>query len=106
MGRSKSSHRWMQRHVNDEYVKRSRKDGYRSRAAYKLLELQEKDRFLKPGQVVVDLGAAPGGWLQVARSVVGGKGRVIGLDLLEIDSLPGVGSVSYTHLTLPTILDV
>ncbi|WP_043108120.1 23S rRNA (uridine(2552)-2'-O)-methyltransferase RlmE [endosymbiont of unidentified scaly snail isolate Monju] len=90
MGRSKSSHRWMQRHVNDEYVKRSQKDGYRSRAAYKLLELQEKDRFLKPGQVVVDLGAAPGGWLQVARSVVGGKGRVIGLDLLEIDPLPGV----------------
>ena len=80
----------MQRHVNDEYVKRSQKDGYRSRAAYKLLELQEKDRFLKPGQVVVDLGAAPGGWLQVARSVVGGKGRVIGLDLLEIDPLPGV----------------
>ncbi len=90
MGRSKSSHRWMQRHLNDEYVKRSQKDGYRSRAAYKLLELQEKDRFLKPGQVVVDLGAAPGGWLQVARSVVGGKGRVIGLDLLEIDPLPGV----------------
>ncbi len=90
MGRSKSSHRWMQRHLNDEYVKRSRKEGYRSRAAYKLLELQEKDRFLKPGQVVVDLGAAPGGWLQVAREVVGGRGRVIGLDLLEIDPLPGV----------------
>ncbi len=90
MGRSKSSHRWMQRHVNDEYVKRSQKEGYRSRAAYKLLELQEKDRFLKPGQVVVDLGAAPGGWLQVAQSVVGAKGRVIGLDLLDIDPLPGV----------------
>ena len=90
MARSKSSHRWMQRHVNDEYVKRSQKEGYRSRAAYKLLELQEKDRFIKPGQVIVDLGAAPGGWLQVAASLVGRKGLVIGLDLLEIDPLAGV----------------
>lgn len=90
MARSKSSHRWMQRHVNDEYVKRSQKEGYRSRAAYKLLELQEKDRFIKPGQVVVDLGAAPGGWLQVAASLVGRKGLVVGLDLLEIDPLAGV----------------
>jgi 23S rRNA (uridine2552-2'-O)-methyltransferase len=90
MARSKSSHRWMQRHVNDEYVKRSKREGYRSRAAYKLLELQEKDRFLKPGQVVVDLGAAPGGWSQVAADIVGPKGAVIGLDLLEIDPLPGV----------------
>jgi 23S rRNA (uridine2552-2'-O)-methyltransferase len=90
MARSKSSHRWMQRHVNDEYVKRSQKEGYRSRAAYKLLELQEKDRFIKPGQVVVDLGAAPGGWLQVAAQLVGKKGKVIGLDLLEIDPLAGV----------------
>jgi 23S rRNA (uridine2552-2'-O)-methyltransferase len=80
----------MQRHVNDEYVKRSQKEGYRSRAAYKLLELQEKDRFLKPGQVVVDLGAAPGGWLQVAASAVGKNGKVFGLDLLEIDPLAGV----------------
>ena len=90
MARSKSSHRWMQRHVSDEYVKRSQKDGYRSRAAYKLLELQEKDRFIKPGQVVVDLGAAPGGWLQVVAPLVGSKGMVIGLDLLEIEPLPGV----------------
>lgn len=90
MSKSKSSHRWMQRHVNDEYVKRSQKEGFRSRAAYKLLELQEKDRFLKPGQVVVDLGAAPGGWLQVASSLVGEKGLVIGLDLLEIEPMAGV----------------
>ncbi len=90
MGRSKSSHRWMQRHVNDEYVKRSRKEGYRSRAAYKLLELQERDRFIKPGQVVVDLGAAPGGWLQVVAGLVGRKGLVVGLDLLEIDPMAGV----------------
>jgi 23S rRNA (uridine2552-2'-O)-methyltransferase len=90
MGKSKSSHQWMQRHVNDEYVKRSQRDGYRSRAAYKLLELQEKDRFIKPGQVIVDLGAAPGGWLQVATSLVGAKGMVIGLDLLEIQPIKGV----------------
>lgn len=90
MARSKSSHRWMQRHINDEYVKRSQKEGYRSRAAYKLLELQEKDRFIKPGQLVVDLGAAPGGWLQVAAGLVGKKGAVIGLDLLEIDPIADV----------------
>ncbi|MCB1787793.1 MAG: 23S rRNA (uridine(2552)-2'-O)-methyltransferase RlmE [Chromatiaceae bacterium] len=90
MARSKSSHRWMQRHVNDEYVKRSKREGYRSRAAYKLLEIQEKDRVIKPGQVVVDLGAAPGGWSQVAAELVGPKGCVIALDLLEMDPLPGV----------------
>lgn len=90
MARSKSSHQWMQRHVNDEYVKRSQKDGYRSRAAYKLIELQEKDRFIKPGQVVVDLGAAPGGWLQVVQPLVGRKGLVVGLDLLEIQPIQGV----------------
>ena len=80
----------MQRHVNDEYVKRSKREGYRSRAAYKLLEIQEKDRVIKPGQVVVDLGAAPGGWSQVAAELVGPKGCVIALDLLEMDPLPGV----------------
>lgn len=80
----------MQRHVNDEYVKRSKLDGYRSRAAYKLLELYEKDRFLMPGQVVVDLGAAPGGWSQVAADKVGPAGQVIAFDLLPIDPLPGV----------------
>jgi len=90
MGRSKSSHRWLQRHVNDEYVKRSKRDGYRSRAAYKLLELQEKDAFIKPGQVVVDLGAAPGGWTQVAADLVGKEGQVVALDILEMDPVPGV----------------
>ena len=80
----------MQRHVNDEYVKRSKREGYRSRAAYKLLEIQEKDRVIKPGQVVVDLGAAPGGWSQVAAELVGPKGCVIALDLLDMDPLPGV----------------
>ena len=80
----------MQRHVNDEYVKRSKREGYRSRAAYKLLEIQEKDHMIKPGQVIVDLGAAPGGWSQVAADLVGDKGAVIAIDLLEMDPLPGV----------------
>ena len=84
MSRSKSSQRWLQRHVNDEYVQRSQKDGYRSRAAYKLLQIQAKDSILRPGQVVVDLGAAPGGWIQVAAPIVGSKGIVIGLDILPI----------------------
>ena len=79
----------MQRHLNDAYVKRSKRDGYRSRAAYKLLELQEKDHLIRPGQVIVDLGAAPGGWLQVAQQLVGSQGVVIGIDLLPIDPLPG-----------------
>jgi len=80
----------MQRHVNDEFVKRSKLEGYRSRAAYKLLEIQEKDHVLKSGQVVVDLGAAPGGWSQIAANLVGPKGEVVGFDILPIDPLPGV----------------
>lgn len=90
MARSKSSHQWMQRHVSDEYVQRAQRDGYRSRASYKLLEIQEKDRVLKPGQVVVDLGAAPGGWSQVAAAIVGSKGKVLAMDILEMDGIPGV----------------
>ncbi len=80
----------MQRHVNDEFVQRAQKEGYRSRAAYKLLELQERDRLIRPAQVVVDLGAAPGGWSQVAAQLVGRKGQVFAMDLLEMDGLPGV----------------
>ncbi len=90
MGRSKSSHQWMQRHLNDEYVQRAQRDGYRSRASYKLLELQEKDKILKPGQVVVDLGAAPGGWSQVAAKLVGDQGKVFAMDILEMDAIHGV----------------
>ncbi len=90
MARTKSSHRWMQRHVNDEFVKRSKREGYRSRAAYKLLEIQEKDQVLKRGQVVVDLGAAPGGWSQVAADLVGPRGEVIAFDILPMEGLPGV----------------
>ncbi len=80
----------MQRHVNDEYVQRARRDGYRSRASYKLLELQEKDKILKPGQVVVDLGAAPGGWSQVAAGIVGDQGKVLAMDILEMEAIHGV----------------
>jgi len=90
MARSKTSKKWMNRHINDEFVKRSIKDGYRSRAVYKLLELDDKQHFLKPGQMVIDLGAAPGGWSQVASEKVGEKGHVIGIDLLAIDPLPDV----------------
>jgi 23S rRNA (uridine2552-2'-O)-methyltransferase len=88
--RSKSSGRWLQEHFDDEYVKKSQKDGYRSRAVYKLLEIDEKDQLLKPGMTVVDLGAAPGSWSEVAAQRVGEKGLVIALDILPMDSLPGV----------------
>ena len=87
---SKTSKQWMREHVNDPYVQSAQKEGYRSRAAYKLLEIDAKDHLLKPGAVVVDLGAAPGGWSQVAASRVGRSGKVIALDLLPLDPLAGV----------------
>lgn len=90
MAKSKSSHNWLREHFNDTYVKQTQRDGYRSRASYKLLELNEKDRFLRPGMTVVDLGAAPGGWSQVAADTVGDKGRVVASDILPMDSLAGV----------------
>jgi len=84
------SNRWMERHVSDSYVKKSQQDGYRSRAAYKLLELNEKDKLFKPGMTIVDLGAAPGGWSQVASELIGDKGRIIALDILPMDSFAQV----------------
>jgi 23S rRNA (uridine2552-2'-O)-methyltransferase len=90
MGRSKSSHQWLRKHFDDEYVKRAQREGYRSRAVYKLDEIQQKDHILRPGSVVVDLGAAPGGWSQYAAQVLKGKGRIIALDILPMDPLPGV----------------
>ena len=90
MKRSKTSKQWMNEHVNDPYVQRAQKEGYRSRAAYKLLEIDERDHLLKPGMVVVDLGATPGGWSQVAVAKVGPGGKVIALDLLPLHPIHGV----------------
>lgn len=90
MARSKSSKGWLQEHFDDSYVKRSQEDGYRSRASYKLLELNDKDRLITPGMTVVDLGSAPGGWSQVAAGLVGDKGRVVATDILPMDGMAGV----------------
>ncbi len=90
MARSKTSKHWLKEHFNDPYVKQSQEDGYRSRASYKLLELQKKDNLFKPGMTVVDLGAAPGGWCQVAAELVGESGLVIASDILPMDFLPDV----------------
>lgn len=93
MAKSKSSGRWLQEHFNDKYVKQSQADGYRCRASYKLIELNEKDRLMTPGMTVVDLGSAPGGWSQVAVAAVGHKGRVFASDILPMDGLAGVDFV-------------
>ncbi len=90
MSRTKTSKAWMMQHVNDPYVKRATAEGMRSRAAYKLQQINEKDHLIKPGMVVVDLGAAPGGWSQVAGRLVAPAGRVIAIDLLEMQGLGGV----------------
>lgn len=88
--RSDSSARWLAEHESDPYVQQARKLGYRSRAVFKLLEIFEKDRLIRPGMVVVDLGAAPGGWSQVARPLLGSKGRLVALDILPIEPLKDV----------------
>lgn len=93
MARSKSSGRWLQEHVNDPYVQRAQKDGYRARSSYKLIELDEKDRLIRPGMLVVDLGSAPGGWSQVASRLVGDKGRVVATDILPMDAIRGVAFI-------------
>jgi len=90
MARNKTSKAWMHEHVNDPYVRKAQAEGMRSRAAYKLQQLAERDHLLKPGMAVVDLGSAPGGWSQVAGRIVGPEGRVIGVDLLEMLPVPGV----------------
>jgi 23S rRNA (uridine2552-2'-O)-methyltransferase len=90
MPRSKSSNEWLRRHVNDPFVKQAQLDGYRSRSAYKLIELNEKDRLIKPGMRILDLGSAPGGWSQVAGKLVGRKGRVLATDILPMDPIPNV----------------
>ena len=90
MAKSKSSQRWLREHFNDEYVKKSQKEGFRSRAVYKLKEIQERDKILRPGMKIVDLGAAPGGWSQYAVKELGKKGRIFALDLLAIDPIENV----------------
>lgn len=94
MRRSKSSHRWLKEHFSDPYVKKAQAEGLRSRAAYKLEELLERDQLLTPGMVVVDLGAAPGGWSQVARAALGDRGRVLALDILD---MPPIAGVEFLH---------
>lgn len=90
MKRTRTSKAWMQEHVSDEFVKRANKEGYRARAAYKLMEIDARDKLFKPGMTVVDLGAAPGSWSQLAAQRLRGNGRVIALDLLEMQPLAGV----------------
>jgi len=100
-GRTASSRRWLERQLNDPYVVRARREGYRSRAAFKLIEIDDKAGFLKPGKRVVDLGAAPGGWSQVAAKRVrseAGPGRVVAIDILEIEPINGVDFVQLDFL--------
>jgi len=96
--RTLSSQKWLERQLNDPYVARAKREGYRSRAAFKLLEIDEKYHLLKPGQRIVDLGAAPGGWSQIAATKVGPKGKVVGIDLLPIDPMPGVEFIQLDFL--------
>ncbi len=90
VARSKSSSRWLKEHFDDPFVKMAQKDGYRSRASYKLLEIQEKDRILRPGMTVIDLGSAPGGWSQVTSRVIGDKGTLIASDILPMSAIADV----------------
>ena len=90
MKRTRTSNAWLREHVNDPYVQRAKAEGYRSRASFKLMEIDDRDRLIRPGEVVVDLGATPGGWSQVVAKRQKGNGRVIALDLLEMDPMHGV----------------
>jgi 23S rRNA (uridine2552-2'-O)-methyltransferase len=90
MAKSKSSNSWLKEHFDDEYVRRSQQDGYRSRAIYKLIEIDKKDRLIKPGMTVVDLGAAPGGWSEYCVKKLAGKGTMVALDILPMEPIEGV----------------
>jgi 23S rRNA (uridine2552-2'-O)-methyltransferase len=90
MKRTRTSNAWLREHVNDPYVQRAKAEGYRSRASFKLMEIDDRDRLIRPGEIVVDLGATPGGWSQVVAKRLAGRGRVIALDLLEMEPLRGV----------------
>ncbi len=93
MARSKTSKKWLDEHVNDPYVKKAKIDGYRSRASYKLIEINEKDKLFRPGNVVMDLGSAPGGWSQILVPLIGDTGRVIASDILPMDGIVGVSFI-------------
>ncbi|KQP40608.1 rRNA methyltransferase [Methylobacterium sp. Leaf104] len=97
-GRTASQKRWLERQLNDPYVARAKREGYRSRAAFKLIEIDERFKLLKPGQRIVDLGAAPGGWSQVAAKIVGASGKIVGIDLLEIEPMVGVDFITLDFL--------
>jgi len=101
--RTKSSARWLERQLNDPYVTAAKSQGYRSRAAFKLIQMNEDLNLLKPGQKVVDLGAAPGGWMQIAADIVGNKGRVVGIDYLDMPEIPGTTFIclDFTDDTAP-----
>lgn len=90
MARSKTSQKWIDEHVNDPYVKKAKADGYRSRSSYKIIEINERDKLVRPGFIAMDLGSAPGGWSQILAPLVGDKGRVISSDILPMDGLAGV----------------
>lgn len=90
MAKSKSSKRWLKEHEDDIYVQKARDEGYRSRAAFKFIEMNDKDHLVKPGMTVVDLGAAPGGWSQIVAELVGDEGTVVAMDILPMDTLPNV----------------
>jgi 23S rRNA (uridine2552-2'-O)-methyltransferase len=102
--RTKSSARWLAEHANDEYVKRALKEGWRSRAVYKLEEIQQRERLLRPGIRCVDLGAAPGSWSQYAARLLGGKGHLVATDILPMDAIPGVQFVQ-GDFREPAVLD-
>lgn len=106
MAQGKAKRSWMQRHVKDPYVRRAQTEGYRSRAAYKLLQVAGRDSLIKPGMVVIDLGSAPGGWSQVVAAAVGPTGRVIAVDRLEMDPVPGVSFVHGDFHDLATLGEV
>lgn len=106
LSRSKSSSTWLQEHHDDQYVLQARRDGYRSRAVYKLIEIQQKDQVLKPGQFVLDLGAAPGGWSEYAAQFVSDKGRLIAVDLLPIEPIGGVEFIQGDFTEQPTLDEI
>ena len=106
MARSKSSSRWLKEHFDDAFVKRAQAEGWRSRAAFKLEELLDRDRLLKPGMVVVDLGAAPGGWSQLVRARLGETGRVIALDILPMQGIAGVEVIEGDFTAEPALRDL